>query len=98
VPDAAASNPEPVTVTTLPPFTQVPGVAVRVGGAPVEVVDWALQGAVVVVVAPAVVVVVVVPPPPPKLMSPVASAPAESPNERVQVSPAVTWAVVGGQG
>jgi hypothetical protein len=62
-------NPDPVNVTEVPPFTHVPGVAVRVGGAPVELVALALHGTVVVVVddvvdvAPDVVVVVVVAPP-----------------------------------
>jgi len=54
------SNPEPVTVTTEPPFRQVPGFAVMLGPEPVDVVDFALQGTVVVVLAAVVVVVLAV--------------------------------------
>ena len=49
-PGEPLSNPEPVTVTTEPPFRQVPGLAVMLGPDAVEVVDVALQGTVVVVV------------------------------------------------
>jgi hypothetical protein len=59
VPLAPGSKPEPVTVTTVPPLRQVPGLIVMLGG-PATVVDFALQGTVVVVVAPAAVVLVVV--------------------------------------
>jgi hypothetical protein len=53
-------NPEPVTVTLVPPFRQVPGLAVRPGG-PLEVELFALHGTVVdVVVVDELVVVVVV--------------------------------------
>jgi hypothetical protein len=58
LPRAAGVHPDPVTVTTVPPFKQVPGVTVTLGG-PATVAGWALQGTVVVVVAPAAVVVVV---------------------------------------
>ena len=85
-PVALAENPEPVTVTLVPPFRHVPGFTVRLG-APPDVAECALHGCVVVVVVLAVVVVVVVvlvvlvvlvvvvvPPPPPleKLMGNVA--------------------------
>jgi hypothetical protein len=59
MPRELSSKPDPVTVTTLPPFRQVPGVTVICGG-PVTLVGAALQGTVVVVVGGAVVVVVVV--------------------------------------
>jgi hypothetical protein len=58
-PVAPFVNPEPVTVTLVPPLRQVPGLAVRLGE-PLEVFDCALQGAVVVVDVGVVVVVVVV--------------------------------------
>jgi hypothetical protein len=108
-----ASKPDPVMVTLVPPFKQVPGLAVMLGG-PVEVVDFAVQGTVVVVVVgwvvvvvelvvvvvvELVVVVVVVPPPPPeKLMAWVTWSPPWSPKAMTQESPAVTWADVGGHG
>jgi hypothetical protein len=53
------SKPDPVTVTLVPPFKHVPGLAVRLGLA-VDVADFALHGTVVVVVDGVVVVVVVV--------------------------------------
>ena len=59
VPGDEWSNPDPVTVTVVPPFRQVPGVAVRLGD-PVDVVAFALHGTVVVVVLEGAVVVVVV--------------------------------------
>jgi hypothetical protein len=74
-PVAPFVNPEPVTVTFVPPLRQVPGLAVRLGEPP-DVLDCALHGAVVgvdvgvvvvvleVVDVAVVVVVVVVPPPP----------------------------------
>jgi len=52
-----SSNPDPVTVTTEPPFRQVPGFAVMLGPEPVDEVDFASQGTVVVVAAVVVVVV-----------------------------------------
>lgn len=117
VPGDVSSNPDPVRVTTVPPFRQVPGLAVRLGG-PVEVVDFALHGTVVevVVVLPAVVVVVVVlavvvvvvvlllvvvvvvPSPLLKEIGVVTWEPPSVPNAMTQLSPAETWAAVGGQG
>src|ERR1700722_1527927 len=58
VPLAPGSKPDPVTLTTVPPLRQVPGVRVMLGG-PATVVGCALHGTVVVVVAAVVVVVVV---------------------------------------
>lgn len=52
------SNPDPVIVTTVPPFRHVPGVTVIVAAPPVAVDGWALHGTNVVVVVDAVVVVV----------------------------------------
>jgi hypothetical protein len=52
-------NPEPVTVTLVPPLRQVPGLAVRLGG-PLVVLGSALHGWVVVVVVEPLVVDVVV--------------------------------------
>jgi hypothetical protein len=48
-------KPEPVTVTLVPPFRQVPGFTVRLGEPP-DVADFALHGWVVVVVVELVVV------------------------------------------
>lgn len=56
-PAAFAVKPEPVTVTLVPPFRQVPGLAVRLG-LPVDVADLASHGTIVVVVVGCVVVVV----------------------------------------
>ena len=58
-PVAPLVNPEPVTVTFVPPLRQVPGLAVRLGG-PLVVLDSALHGWVVVVVVEPLVVDVVV--------------------------------------
>ena len=58
LPSAFGVQPDPVTVTTVPPFRQVPGATVKLGG-PATVVFFGLHGTVVVVVAPAAVVVVV---------------------------------------
>lgn len=84
LPSEPAVQPDPVTVTTVPPFRQVAGATVMLGG-PAMVLFAALQGTVVVVVvgavvvvvvacvvvvvvAPPLVVVVVVPPPPPDVV------------------------------
>ena len=56
-PEALESKPDPVTVTTDPPFKHVPGSTVRLGPEPDEEVEWALQGTVVVVLGVVVVVV-----------------------------------------
>jgi hypothetical protein len=53
------SKPDPVIVTTVPPFKHVPGVTVMVAAPLVAVDGCALHGTVVVVVVGAVVVVVV---------------------------------------
>jgi hypothetical protein len=58
-PVAPLSKPDPVTLTTVPPFRHVPGFAVRLGG-PVDVEAFAEHGTVVVVLLLPVVVVVVV--------------------------------------
>jgi hypothetical protein len=58
VPEEFASKPDPVKVIDVPPFKQVPGLIVRLGG-PATVADLASQGCVVVVVPPGAVVVVV---------------------------------------
>jgi len=120
-----SSNPEPETATTLPPFRQVAGATVMLGG-PATVLFAALHGTVVVVVAPAavvvvvlaavvvvvvlaavvvvvvpppeVVVVVVPPPPPEKEIGAWTCVPPWVPNAMTQLSPAATWAGVGGQG
>jgi hypothetical protein len=54
-------NPDPLTATTDPPFRQVPGLTVSVGGPPVDVAEVAWHGTVVVVLPPDVVVVVLPP-------------------------------------
>ena len=59
MPESCRRSPIRVTVTTVPPFRQVPGVTVICGG-PVTLVGAAVQGTAVVVVVGAVVVVVVV--------------------------------------
>jgi hypothetical protein len=65
----------------------------------VEVLDVVVVELDVVVVPPPLVVVVVVPPPPPpKLIGASTWVPPCVPKAMAQVSPAVTWAAVGGQG
>jgi hypothetical protein len=109
-------NPDPLTATTDPPFRQVPGVTVRVGGPPVEVTDVPWQGTVVVVVPPPDVVVVVlavvevvlavvevvlavvVVPSAKVIVAGGACVRSWVPNWITHEAPAVTCAVVGGQG
>jgi hypothetical protein len=96
-----ASYPDPVTVTTVPPFRQVPGFAVRLGG-PADVAEAGMQDANVVVVVGTVVVVVVVvvTVPAGKEISAVACTGGveETPYAMTQEKPAESCAAVGGHG